>query len=76
MGRVIASKSKPPTIQILADQVRAEMQRRGWSLRELSRQTLIAPSTLSAWLSGKQDDPQWSTVFSVMRKLDIRELPQ
>lgn len=76
MGRVIAGKSNPPTIQILADQVRAEMERRGWSLRELSRASLVAPSTLSAWLSGKERNPRFMTVMLVLRTLGIKELPQ
>lgn len=76
MGRVIAEKSKPPTMKILVDQVRAEMERREWSLRELSRASLVAPSTLSAWLSGKERNPRFTTVMLVMRTLGIKEIPQ
>lgn len=56
----------------LAARILHEMQRRGWSLRELSRRSGVPVTTIHAWVCGGHMNPRWDTVARVAVAAGIR----
>lgn len=67
---VRTTEDQPPSVVRLAALVKTARERRGWSIRQLARQTGLSHATL-ARLENAQIDPRLSVVLRVLSSLDL-----
>jgi len=59
-------------MKTMASILKAAREKKGWSLREASRQTGISPATISKLESGTLKNPTFTTIVVLSNHLSIR----